>query len=249
MRLNVINSNVLKNASYLKHVFYTSSPFPHIVIDNFLSPRILDICLDEMVSYDAWSRDTAGDVAAVQINKLYSPSSESHELEDSLKQMKNKAPITRAVLDYLYSEPTFEFMTAITGIPNLQGDETWLGAGMHKVLDGGKLAIHADFNRNWFTGLYRRINLLVYLNKEWKEEYNGHLELWEKDMSKCSAKISPIFNRAVIFATDKTSYHGHPTPLNLPENIARYSLALYYYSDVPPKNDEENRFVSWQSTN
>lgn len=245
----MLNPELYKNIDAIREIYQNANPYPHIVIDNFLSPKILDVCLDEMIQYDAWSTDTTEEVKSVQINKFYSPSSERHELEDSLKQMKNKAPITRAVLDYLYSEPTFEFMTSLTGISNLQGDETWLGAGMHKVVNGGRLAIHADFNRNWFTGLYRRINLLVYLNKDWKSEYGGELEIWNTDMSACAGKIAPIFNRAVIFTTFKNSYHGHPTPMTLPEGVARYSLALYYFTEEPPENDEiEYRRVDWQVT-
>ena len=245
----MLNPELNTNIDTIRQIYQNANPYPHIVIDNFLSPKILDVCLDEMSQYDAWSTDTTEEVKSVQINKFYSPSSERHELEDSLKQMKNKAPITRAVLDYLYSEPTFEFMTSLTGISNLKGDETWLGAGMHKVVNGGRLAIHADFNRNWFTGLYRRINLLVYLNKDWKPEYGGELEIWNTDMSACAGKIAPIFNRAVIFTTFKNSYHGHPTPMTLPEDVARYSLALYYFTAEPPENDEiEYRRVDWQVT-
>lgn len=244
----MINPNVLKNASNLKNVFYTSSPFPHIVIDNFLSPEILDVSLEEIKLFQDWSCDAQ--LPKYQVNKYFVPATDSDELtKESLNSLQKFAPTTLSILHYLYSEEAFEFISELTTIQNLQKDNSWFGAGAHKVMNGGKLEIHADFNLNWKINKYRRVNLLLYLNKEWKEEYNGYLELWEKDMSKCSAKISPIFNRAVIFATDKTSYHGHPTPLNLPENIARYSLALYYYSDVPPKNDEENRFVSWQSTN
>ena len=245
----MLNPELYNNIDKISQIYHNANPYPHIVIDNFLSPKILDICLEEMLAFNSWFTDIEGQENSVQVNKYYSPSSESDELERSLKQLKNNAPISHAVLNYLYSEPAFEFMTAITGIKNLQGDSTWLGAGMHKVTNGGKLAIHADFNRNWMTGLYRRINLLVYLNKDWKKEYGGELELWQPDMSSCAGKIAPIFNRAVIFTTFKNSYHGHPTPMTLPENIARYSFALYYFTEEPPENDEVGyRRVDWQLT-
>ena len=85
--------------------------------------------------------------------------------------------------------------------------------------------------------LDRRLNLLLYLNKEWKEEYGGHFELWNRDVTTCEAKILPIFNRCVIFNTSDFSYHGHPNPLNCPENLTRKSLALYYYSNGRPQEE------------
>ena len=96
---------------------------------------------------------------------------------------------------------------------------------------GGFLNIHADFtvhphNRNW----QRRANILLYLNEDWKPEYGGDLELWSADMKECVEKVSPIANRALIFTTDPTSFHGHPEPMRCPEGVARRSLALYYFS-------------------
>ncbi len=72
------------------------------------------------------------------------------------------------------------------------------------------------------------------MNKDWQEDWGGHLELWEKDMSKCAVKISPSFNRLVIFETNDDSFHGHPDPLLCPDNVTRKSMALYYYT-VPTK--------------
>ncbi len=100
----------------------------------------------------------------------------------------------------------------------------------HITGKGGFLKIHSDTNFHPNFNLDRRLNWLIYLNKNWKEEYGGNLELWNKDMSKCVQNIKPIFNRAVIFSTDDQSYHGHPDPLNCPEDMERKSLAFYYYS-------------------
>jgi len=99
------------------------------------------------------------------------------------------------------------------------------------------LKIHADFNKHPVIKLDRRINALVYLNKEWKEEYGGHFELWDKSMSRCEKKILPKFNTLAIFSTTSYSYHGHPNPLNCPDNRSRKSLALYYYSNGRPKEE------------
>ena len=73
--------------------------------------------------------------------------------------------------------------------------------------------------------------------KNWKDAYGGHLELWNKNMSMCEKKISPTFNTMVIFSTTDFSNHGHPEPLNCPKDISRKSIALYYFSSGRPQNE------------
>ena len=91
--------------------------------------------------------------------------------------------------------------------------------------------------------LDRRINVLIYLNENWEEEYGGHFELWEKDKSKCIVRIPPIFNKMAIFSTTDFSWHGHPDPLTCPQGRSRKSLALYYYTHGRPEYEisEVNR--------
>src|SRR5208282_3669906 len=100
-----------------------------------------------------------------------------------------------------------------------------------------KLGVHADFNKHGEFGLDRRLNLLLYLNKDWREEYGGHLQLWNRDMSRCEAKVAPIFNRVVVFGTTDFTYHGHPDPLQCPDDMTRKSLALYYFSNGRPAEE------------
>jgi hypothetical protein len=92
------------------------------------------------------------------------------------------------------------------------------------------LGVHADFRINDKLALNRRLNVLIYLNKDWKDEYGGCLEFWNKTMTHAEKSVAPIFNRCVIFNTDEFSYHGHPEPLKTPFEIKRKSIALYYYT-------------------
>jgi len=78
--------------------------------------------------------------------------------------------------------------------------------------------------------LRRRMNVIIYLNRDWQEEYNGALELWSRDMTHAVKRITPLWNRCVIFNTDADSWHGHPDPLAAPEGVFRRSVALYYYT-------------------
>ncbi len=95
--------------------------------------------------------------------------------------------------------------------------------------------IHTDFPFHKKLKLWRRVNVLVYLNKDWEESWGGSLELWNSDLQNCSKKILPIINRVVIFRTGNGSFHGHPMPLSAPEGVFRRSIALYYYtSDIDP---------------
>jgi Rps23 Pro-64 3,4-dihydroxylase Tpa1-like proline 4-hydroxylase len=126
----------------------------------------------------------------------------------------------------------------LTGIQDLISDPFYRGGGLHNILPGGKLGVHADFNKHQKYDLDRRLNLLLYLNKDWKEEYGGHIELWDKNMQKCVKRVLPIFNRVVIFTTTDHSFHGHPDPLNCPNPMSRKSLALYYYTHGRPEEDE-----------
>jgi hypothetical protein len=96
------------------------------------------------------------------------------------------------------------------------------------------LKIHADFNKNKLTNLDRRLNVLVYLNKDWDEAWGGHFELWDKEMKGAVKKILPLFNRMALFTTTDFSYHGHPEALKCPPGRSRKSLALYYYTNGRP---------------
>lgn len=78
--------------------------------------------------------------------------------------------------------------------------------------------------------LQRRLNMLIYLNKDWQPEWGGELELWDKQMQQKVRSVAPVFNRCVIFSTDADSFHGHPDGLTTPPDVTRKSIALYYYT-------------------
>ncbi len=111
-------------------------------------------------------------------------------------------------------------------------------------MPGGLLKIHADFNKHPVTQLDRRLNVLVYLNKDWEEAYGGHFELWDKNMEKAEVRILPIFNRMAVFSTTSYSYHGHPDPLTCPADRSRKSIALYYYTNGRPAEEIDPKLGS-----
>lgn len=227
-----LNSLLQINPDYLKDLalkyretYAQARPFPHIVIDDFLPEYILDSILNEFPK-----------VGSIDWQKFEN----SAEKKLAYKHEMQMGDATRLLLYQLNSSGFIDFIESITGIDGIIPDPHFEGGGLHQIERGGYLKMHADFNRHNKLRLDRRLNLLIYLNKNWKEEYGGHLELWDKDMTRCEKKILPIFNRCVIFNTTDFSYHGHPEPLNCPEGQTRKSLALYYYSNGRPSEEVFN---------
>jgi Rps23 Pro-64 3,4-dihydroxylase Tpa1-like proline 4-hydroxylase len=209
-------------ATKYREVYAQAQPFPHVIIDNFLPESVLNGILNEFPKPGAINWKKFENVAE---KKLASTS----ELQ--------MGEITRLLLYQLNSSTFVSFLEKLTGIEGIIADPHFVGGGLHQIERGGYLKIHADFNRHNRLRLDRRLNLLLYLNKDWQEEYGGHLELWDTKMAKCQKKILPVFNRCVVFNTTDFSYHGHPEPLNCPEGRTRKSLALYYYSNGRPAEE------------
>jgi 2OG-Fe(II) oxygenase superfamily len=142
----------------------------------------------------------------------------------------------RAAFAFFNSAQFVRFIEGITNIEGLIPDPYFAGGGLHETSSGGLLGIHADFQVNEGLQLFRRVNVLIYLNKDWQEAYGGKLELWDKAMTQKVVEVAPVFNRCVIFNTDADSFHGHPDPLTTPAHITRKSIALYYYKAQPIQN-------------
>ena len=208
-------------AAGLAPVYQGARPYPFIVIDDFLPAAVAERLEADFPPPQAeiWHRFPN----KAQHNKLEL----SHEslLPGSV----------RLLIHELNSGWFLEIVEQITGIANLVPDPKLLGGGMHQILPGGRLDVHIDYSHHPGNGLSRRLNLIVYLNKDWKEEYGGHFELWDRDVKCCEHRVAPLFNRCVIFSTTSTSYHGHPEPLACPPDRARKSIALFYYSNGRPE--------------
>ncbi|HEX3128582.1 MAG TPA: 2OG-Fe(II) oxygenase [Thermoanaerobaculia bacterium] len=204
----------------LREQYVNARPFPHIVIDGLFPDAILEEVLAAFPKPDEieWRR-----FESETEKKL------GYWHESTLK------PEIQLFLYEMNSAPMLQFLQALTGIEEgLVSDPYYGGAGPHQILPGGFLKVHVDFNWHPLLQLDRRLNMLVYLNKGWKEEYGGHLELWNRDVTQCEAKILPVFNRTVVFSTTDFSYHGHPHPLACPEGRSRKSVSFYYYSNGRP---------------
>ena len=225
-------TNVLYSEEYLAKLqqlakektdeYKANKPFPHICFDDFLPLEAAEAALQDFPEPKqlAWSEfDTR------QERKL------AFDVVEKLPRR------LRDVLYFMNSRPMLQFLEVLTGIQHVIPDPYFVGGGLHQIKRGGNLEVHADFNYHAQLKLDRRINLLIYLNKDWKEEYGGHFELWNREMTQAEQKILPLFNRCAIFSTTSFSYHGHPTPLACPPDRTRKSMALYYYTNGRPEEE------------
>ena len=218
--LNDQYADLMAVAEQHKNNYQSSDPFPNISFKNFFNPDMLDQILAEFPDLEKKGN--------IQFNT-------PNEIKLASKGEQKFGPITKQFVHFLNSEPFLLFLQELTGIQEvLLPDPYFEGGGYHQSKSGGFLKIHADFNKHKKTKLDRRLNILVYLNKDWKEEYGGHFELWNRDMTKCVKKILPEFNTMAMFTTTDFSYHGLPNPITCPPDRSRKSLALYYYSNGRP---------------
>ncbi len=218
-RTGLVDANAVREkGTELAADYAAAAPFPNIVIDDFLPPDVLDMVLEEF----AGARDVmpAGDFDRSQ--ERFKASFSPDVLPERLRN-----------LFYSFnSKPFIRVLENITGIKGLIPDPYFMGAGIHEIRQGGHLSIHADFNHHKPMNLERRINVLIYLNKDWQPEYGGQLELWDTEMTKREHSIVPLFNRCVIFNTTSNSQHGNPNVIDHPRGITRKSIALYYYTST-----------------
>ena len=207
-----------------KENYLAAKPFPNIVMNNFFKDDFLNTILNEFP-----------DLSELTESQNYNA---KNEIKLSNKNYDKFPQTIKSFVDFLNSNVFLNFLQNLTSIKEkLVSDPHLEGGGLHEIKNGGVLKIHTDFNRHPFLDLDRRVNVLIYLNKNWKDSYGGHLEFWNKNVSKCEKKISPSFNTMAIFSTTDFSNHGHPDPLNCPLEMSRKSIALYYFSHGRPKEE------------
>ena len=200
----------------LSEPYRSAEPFPHIVIDNFLPAAMTEAILANFP------------LQATSNEKVYE---RGYRGQNKRQISPNECNgYMRSVFAFFNSAPMLQFLEKLTGVSSLISDPYFTGGGLHETGAGGLLGIHSDFRINRQLHLERRLNAILYLNKDWKDEYGGHLEIWDKEMKHCLKKIAPVFNRCVVFNTDEHSNHGHPEPLTPPPGVSRKSVALYYYT-------------------
>ena len=223
--------NIVDFANNNSRLYESAKPYPHIVIDNFFDEDVLRKISDEFIIN----------------NKSKVTFDNPNEKKTTLNDWNEFGIFTSKFIKFLNGKVFTNFLEQLTGIRDIIVDNTLEGGGLHQIGKGGYLKIHADFNKHSKTNYDRRLNVLVYLNENWRDKWGGDFEMWSKDLKKCKKKISPIFNRMVIFSTTDFSFHGHPSPLKTPKEILRRSVAMYYYTEGRPL-DEVQKGLKYHSS-
>ncbi|WP_347159352.1 2OG-Fe(II) oxygenase [Pontibacter chitinilyticus] len=225
--------SLVKRQAALTAAFNAKEPFRYLVLEDFfISERAEEI----LAAYPAIKSGTwDGTTYIDQKNKFQ----QRDFAEGSL---------FACVFAELNAPKFLTWLEELTGITALTGDPALFGGGLHQSTQGAFLNVHVDYNVHPQTKYHRRLNVLVYLNKDWQDTYNGHLELWDMSQKRLLDRIAPTFNRCVIFETNEISYHGHPSLLQTPAGISRKSIATYYYTPTRPEtelaSDHNTRFVN-----
>jgi len=223
----MINEQIIDKAPDIRHAFQSALPFRHVQIDNFLDPEICEGLLRDFPSFDKKKA----------INELGHVGGKA-----VIENVKSISPLYSSIYDFINSKSFLDTMSDLTGVRNLIADETLFGGGTHENLDGQYLDAHIDFNIDERRMLHRRLNLLIYLNKEWQESWGGCIELHSNPRNPETDEVKsflPLFNRAVIFETNEYSWHGFPV-IRLPQEkkqLSRKSFSIYLYTKDRPAEE------------
>lgn len=207
----------------LRAQFTSAKPVPHIMIDNFLPADEAKTVVQGYPKFDE----------ALEQGRTFKTVNERKKVQVSDFRQFSK-PV--AALNEALASPEFlKDLSYITNIPNLLADEQLVGGGIHMTGPGGRLDVHVDFNFIEDRALHRRLNLLLYLNEPWQENWGGQFQLWDEHVTNCEATFDPVFNRCVIFETNDVSYHG-VIPVSPESPAPRLSFATYYYTKEAPSH-------------
>ena len=204
-----------ENIKKLQRQFAEAVPCKHLILDNFLSEDIANQLYENFPKMDELN------VRRKSLNENKAEGISFRSFSSSFNQVKK----------YLNTPEMNKWISEVVDIPDLFSTDDALGCGLHQGPPESFVDVHIDVNVNTQKGLHRRINLLIYLNKEWQDDYGGALELWDKEMKECIVSTLPNFNRAVIFLTDENSPHGY-SKVNIPDHETRKSMYCYYYTPL-----------------
>lgn len=213
-----------QNIKKLQESYLKAEPFEHIIIDDFLETTYAEKIFQHFPDINNTWHEYKN---PIEVKYVYD------NINETNVHIKN-------FFYYLSSPEIIELMKKITNIDNLEYDEYLHGAGVHVHPRYGRLNIHLDYEKHLYTGKERRLNIILFMSKDWNPDWNGANELWDYNVNRCVKKTNIIFNRAIIFKTNDISWHGLPDKIMCPENTFRKSLAYYYVSPLNTQKNEKD---------
>lgn len=221
--INKYFGNWINDIDTLRQQFINAKPFEHIIIPNFLNEKYAEAVYSQYPNdFEMW-------------HKYYNPLEVKYandNINDMCKDIKN-------IFYLLSTDLITNLFRNISTIDDLEHDPFLHGAGLHVHPRYGRLNMHLDYEKHPISGKQRRLNVILYLSKNWKKEWNGDTQLWDKDMNECIVSSQVKFNHAIIFKTNDISWHGLPEKILCPENVYRKTLAYYYVSPLISEYDEK----------
>lgn len=201
--------------------FRNAAPFPHIEFDGlFPDNQIREV--HEMLRTlpaDYWEKNSDHGIEVKYRSKWQS----EYDIPEP----------AREIVRFLNSGRFLRALSSLTGIDHLIADPYYTGGGFNMIKPGGHLDVHVDGNWHDAMQVHRRLNLILYLNPNWREEWVGELNFYDAEAENVVASVTPMGNRLMVFETTDYSFHGHPRPLEAPDGEARTSIILYYYTAAP----------------
>lgn len=226
----MINFDYLeKNKAELRITYLTNKPFSHLIIDSFCNEEKLIALRAQIPELNNKSRD-------------YMFANNKFEKSNYMEL----GPLFDELYKDLRSDRFNDFLSFISA-KTIFVDPKNHGGGLHQGKKNSFLDMHLDFNyhpinKNW----YREMNLLLYLNKDWKEEYGGELKI-EDLRSGEKGEIPVPFNRLIIQECGPHTLHGYDMT-SFPDGNFRTSIATYAYS-VHNHFMEKPRTTDWFPNN
>ncbi len=222
-----VSASVIGQADAYRRSFLSASPFKHLAMEDFFEPSFAERLLAEFPRFDPeLARNEMGKIANKAVNT----------------RIREISPAYRELYDIIGGKYFLELMSHISGIPDLILDPKMYGGGTHENRHGQELDPHVDFNYDEAQQLHRRLNVIVYLNKDWKTEWGGAIEIHSNPRDPATNQIrafDPIFNRCVMFETNEISWHGFPK-IDLPpaeRDRSRKSISIYLYTHTRPAEE------------
>lgn len=212
--MNLLDNSIFSFPSIDQSEYLNAQPFAHATFKDIFSREFLIQVANEFPDL------------AINADRVFNNQHEKKHVTFGESKLSDSA---KTLVRFCNSEPFLKWLSGLTGIDNLMPDPYLIGGGYHEIKSGGKLGIHVDFNKHGLWGADRRVNVLIYLNENWKPEWGGGIKLYDTDLKE-KVCVFPELGNVVIFSTTDKSWHGHPEPLTCPKDRSRKSIALYYYT-------------------
>lgn len=222
--MSLLSADARQSAEASAQQFRSASPFRHVVIENFLDPAF---CRELVADFPRFEDRCAPDETELAGDK------------PGHTDVRDLSPAYRRLDDYLQTREFLDYLSGVTGIPDLRYDGDYVGGGTCENLDGQSLDAHIGFNCHPRTRQQCRLKLVVYLNEEWEAGWGGLLQLhsdpWNSAENRTTS-VLPLFNRAVLLETSEHSWHGFDAIRLPPEKraLSRKSFAIYLYTEQRP---------------